>query len=165
MSFLAQWASEVSPPFTPCKERLAGLCPVPCPKGWIQTGLSPRDLEPADQGLERSCSVLSTPRCLCSTLGKCQIKELLMGLTPFPYVTQTPGVWFPLPHSQLLFNWRQPEWGAGMFFFSGKHCPGWWNYTQALGQVSQQRQNLNMWHFKHSFVLPACCCLHLEAAV
>lgn len=77
-----------------------------------------------------------------------------MGLTPFPYITQSLGVWSPRPHSQLQFNWSQQEWGAGMFFLL-KHCPWWWNYSTALGQVSQQRWNSNLWHFEHSFVFPA----------
>lgn len=60
-----------------------------------------------------------------------------MALTPFPYITQSPGVWSPHPHSQLQFNWSQQEGGAGMFFLL-KHCPWWWNYTKALEQVSIQ---------------------------
>lgn len=42
-----------------------------------------------------------------------------------------------------------------MFFFSGNHCPWWWNYTQALERVSQQRWNSNPWHFEHKFGFPA----------
>lgn len=65
---------EVGPPFPPSQERL-GWALSSAQKDGIQTGLSPRDLEPADEGLERSWSVLSTPQCLCSTFGKCKIKS------------------------------------------------------------------------------------------
>lgn len=103
-------------------ETVAGLCPLPCPKGWSQTGLSPRDLEPADEGLERSCSVLSTPQCLCSTLGKCEIKSCwwvsLHFLTPLKALGSDPLSL--IPSSSLIglnkseeqecsFFWKMPS--------------------------------------------------------
>lgn len=72
-------------------------------KNGIQAGFSPRDLETACEGLERSWSVLSTPQCLCSTFGKCKIKSCWW-VSLCPYLTQCPGVWSPYPHSQLQFN-------------------------------------------------------------
>lgn len=138
-------------PSHPASRGWLGFVLCPAQKDGIQAGLSPRDLELPDVGLERSWSVLSTPQCLCSTLRKCKI-ELLMALTPFPYIPQSPGLWSPHPHSQLQFNWSQQEGGAGMFLLL-KHCPWWWNDTKALEQVSGV--NSNPWHFEHSFVFPA----------
>lgn len=134
-------------------------------KDGIQTGLSPRDLEPADERLERSLKCLVHSSVPLFNLWEVWNKELLMGLTPCPYITQSPGVWSPQPHSQLQFHWSQQAWGAGTFFLL-KHCSWWWNYTKALEQVSWQRWNSNLWHFEHSLVfLPRCYWPHLGAAI